>query len=244
MVDQEVKPPEKEKFALVDSLEKTPKIYLRSCEETGDIDIKWDLKRKYEMLNEDRSVIGYIVERKRLLSELLSNILISSKRDYCIDILDKSGHLFMSMAHRPTLLGSRAYIKAYNGHPVGTIKRESSLKKRWYDLRDHKKNVFSQIKTSYAENQRFSILGMSGQERASVFISDEEQKSSEQPGRNKVVIVDFGNKKWLLPQRTIILGMGIVLMFECFESGIFQKLSKIIGRLQKDKSKDDKVSLS
>jgi len=235
MTDQETKPPQKEKFALIDKIGKTPRIYLRSCTSTGDISIKWEIKRQYEMLDEERSVIGYIVERKRPVSEIISSYFVSSKIDFYIDILDKSGHLFMSMAHKHNLLGSRAYIKAYNGHPVGTIKRVKSVKRRHYDLRDHKKNIFSQIKTSFVENNRFSILGMSGQERAFVSLLEEEKKTDELPSRDKCVLVDFGTKNWLLPQRTIILGMGIVLMFECFECVFYQKISKIINGIQKNK---------
>jgi len=179
--------------------------FVRQVKEWGEILTGFETKNKYQILDDEKRVIGFCAEQGRGLWAFIKRSFLRAHRSLVIHVFDSSGNLILILDRPYYWFFSTMVVKDARGATIGQIDQRFAIFRKRYDLSDSRSKIFAHINSGFLKFFSFEIfnnsqksIGLISKKWGGIFkevFTDSDtfgvQLSEELPVEHKAII--FGN---------------------------------------------------
>jgi uncharacterized protein YxjI len=193
-------------------------LFVKQKKEVIEILTSMEMVNKYEILDVDKQVQGYIIERKGGFLHILKRLIFRSHRSFEIDILDQS-QLKLCFLSRPFFwFFSSMLVVDTQGKQLAKVNRRFGIIHKKYDLIDETGYIFAKISSPLWRLWSFPVKLIQKEEIEAEITKKWGGALSEIFTDADTFLVDFKKYDWTPEQRLAIFAASISIDFDFFDN--------------------------
>ena len=190
-------------------------LFIHQLKEWAEIFTDFETKNKYEILDDQKNKLGFVIERSSGFMAVLRRVFLRSHRPLAIDVFGAGQNKILHLSRSFFFFFSDLSVSD-GSRFVGSINRRFGILYKKYDLKDEMGKVFASIKSPIWRLWKFQVVDRTEQE-VSVISKKWGGALREMFTDADTYMIDFQKAHWTTGQKAIILSAAISIDFDFFE---------------------------